>query len=94
MSVTMATFSINLSPELAKLSQEFARRLNLTRADLIRQALKHELDHLRKQFEQEAIVRSIQAMKKSEDYMAESKAIEESLNSVIPKEKEKWWKTS
>ena len=88
----MTALSIVLPDNLAKESQEAARRLHLTRTEFIRQAIIHELEKLHKQFEQEAMSRSFQAMKKSPKYLAESDAIDQGLKGALPKDKDDWWK--
>ncbi len=87
----MTTLSIVLPDALAKASKEVARHLGLSRSELIRQAVMHEIENFKSQIEQKAIINSMMAMKKSQKYMKEVEEITQQLNSVLPKDKEQWW---
>jgi metal-responsive CopG/Arc/MetJ family transcriptional regulator len=87
----MTTLSIILPDNLAKASQEAAGRLGISRTQFIRQAIAHELENFQSQLEQEAIVRSIAAMKNSKSYLAEAEKIMGGFNSDLPSEEEEWW---
>jgi predicted transcriptional regulator len=80
----MSTLSIILPPALANASQEAARRLGISRTQFIRQAIAHELENFQAQLEQEAIVKSISAMKRSKKYLEEAEKIAGGLNSDLP----------
>lgn len=71
----MVTISIVLSDQLAKASKEAAAKLEISRAQFIRQAIAHELEEFKSKLEQEAIVKSISAMKKSKKYLKEAEKI-------------------
>ncbi len=47
-------------------------------------AIEHELKNFQYQLEQEAIIKSIIAMKNSKEYLEESEELIEKLNSVLP----------
>lgn len=87
----MTTLSIILPDTLAKASQEAAGKLGISRTQFIRQAIAHELESFQSQLEQEAMVRSISAMKKSKKYLKEAEKLAEGLNSVLPDDGEEWW---
>lgn len=87
----MTSLSITLPDTLAKASQEAAGKLGISRTQFIRQAIAHELEKFQSQLEQEAIVKSISAMKKNKKYLAESEKITGGLNSDLPDEGEEWW---
>ena len=87
----MTALSIILSDALAKASQEAAGTLGISRTQFIRQAIIHELENFQTQLEQEAIVSSIAAMKKSKSYLKEAEKIEQELNLDLPTEEEGWW---
>lgn len=90
----MTTLSIVLSDNLAKSSKQAAAKLGISRTQFIRQAIKHELENYQSKLEQEAIVKSISAMKKSRKYLDEAEKITESLYSSLPDEEDEWWKKS
>jgi metal-responsive CopG/Arc/MetJ family transcriptional regulator len=89
----MTTLSIILPDALANESKKVARRLGLSRTQFIRQAISHELENFNTQFEQEAMVKSILAMKNCQVYLKESEEVMEGLNSTLPTEEEKWDET-
>jgi metal-responsive CopG/Arc/MetJ family transcriptional regulator len=82
----MTTLSIILPDALAKASQDAAQRLGVSRTQFIRQAVTHELENFQSQLEQEAIVKSIAAMKNSKKYLKEAKKIDQELNSIQQKQ--------
>ncbi len=87
----MTSLSITLPDNIAKAINEIAKKLGLSRTAFIRQAIIHELDNLQSQFEQDDIIKSFNAMKKSKKYLEETAEITENLNSELLEEKEKWW---
>ena len=88
----MTTLSIVLPDYLANESKKVAKKLGVSRTQLIRQAISHELKTLNAQFEQKAMVNSVLAMKRSQEYLKESEEITEGLNSILPTEEKKaWW---
>lgn len=87
----MATLSIILPDTLAKASQEAAKKLGVSRTQFIRRAIAHELESFQSQLEQEAMAKSMNAMKKSKSYLQESEEIIEGFHSILPKEEKEWW---
>ena len=88
----MATLSIILPNDLAKASQEVAGRLGISRTQFIRQAIAHELESFQSQLEQQAIAKSIAAMKNDKHYLEESEKLTEGFNADLPDDGEEWWK--
>ena len=89
----MAAISIALPDSLANMSQVIAKKLHISRAQLIRVALEHEIQAYLKRQEQEELVKSFNAMKKHEGYLKESEAIMTGLNVDYNEEGESWWKS-
>ena len=88
----MTTLSINLPDKLAHESQEIAGELGLSRTEFIRQAIIHELEDYRTKREQEAIAKSMLAMKHSSEYLAESEELLSGFSSDLPDDEEEgWW---
>lgn len=87
----MTTLSVVLPDDLAEASKKVARSLGVSRAQLIRQAIVHELENFKSRIEQKAMINSIVAMKKSKSYLSESEEIVDGLNSVLPKDEDEWW---
>lgn len=87
----MINLSITIPDDIAKASIETAKKLGLSRTTFICQAIIHELDNFQSKFEQDNIVKSFNAMKKSKKYLKEMEEITNGLNSELSKEEEKWW---
>lgn len=85
------TLSINLPDHLAKASQETAGKMGISRTEFIRQAIAHEVTQFQAQFEEEAMVKSMTAMKQSKRYLKEADDIIKGFSTGLPKDKEKWW---
>lgn len=88
----MTTLSIILPEPLAKASQEVAQKLGISRTQFIRQAIAHELKNYEERLEQEAMLKSIAAMKKDKKYLEESEKIMNEMNSDLPNDGDEWWK--
>ena len=86
------TLSINLPDALAKASQEAAAKMGVSRTEFIRQAIAHEIRQFELHLEEEAIISSMQAMKKSKDYLREANKVIDSFGDDLPGEKDQWWK--
>lgn len=82
----MTNLSITIPDDIAKASNEVAKKLGLSRTAFIRQAIIHELDNLQSKFEQERIIKSFNAMKKSPQYLEEAEKIIDDLNSELLEE--------
>jgi predicted transcriptional regulator len=87
----MTSLSITLPNDIAKASNEIAKKLGISRTAFIRQAVVHELNNFQTQIEQDDIIKSFTAMKESKQYLEEAEELIESLNSALPKESEEWW---
>ena len=87
----MTSLSITIPDEIAKASNDIAKKLGLSRTAFIRQAIIHEIDNLQSRFEQEGIIKSFNAMKECPQYLEEAEEIMNGLNSELPQEDEKWW---
>ena len=87
----MAAISLNLPDDLAQESKVIAEQIGITRTELIRQALRHELDQIKARRERLAMAEALRAMKNDPDYLHESKELDEGLAEGLPGEKDAWW---
>ncbi len=87
----MTTLSIALPNKLAEASQEVARKLGLSRTEFIRQAIAHELEAVKAKFEQEAIIKSFNAMKQNQAYLSEADELDTGFDTDLPKDGDDWW---
>jgi predicted transcriptional regulator len=90
MDFIMTALSIVIPDDLAKASKEVAKQLGFSRTEFIRQAIIHELHYVKKQLEQQLMVKSIKAMKNSPEYLEEIEDME-TLDSHLPEDEEEWW---
>lgn len=88
----MKSLSINLPDNIIKASTKVAKKLSISRTAFIKQAIVHELEEFESHLKQKAIVDSFNAMKKSKKYMTELEEIDNGFSSVLPQEREEWWK--
>ena len=84
----MKALSIKLPEDLAEQSRQVARRLGITRSELIRQALVHEIDQVQARLERRAMAQSLHGMTGSSD---ETEALDRALDETLPGEKKGWW---
>ena len=88
----MAAISLKLPEDLARTSKEIAEKIGLTRAELIRQALRHELAAIEARLEKAAMAEALQAMSHDAAYCQESETLDEGLADSIREEPDQWWK--
>ena len=87
----MTNLSINFPDNIVKVTSEVAKKLGVSRTEFIRQAVVHELNNFQVQLEQNNIIKSFAAMKKSKKYQEDTKLLMDGLNSALPEEGEEWW---
>lgn len=88
----MTSLSVNLPEDLLRTSQEVARKLGVSQAELIRRGLRRELEHIQADWERQAMAQSFLAMKQDQAYRQEADALDRELDEPIGEEKEQWWK--
>lgn len=88
----MVALSIKLPKELAEASKEAARRLGLTRSQLIRQALVHELERVEAERERGAMAESFRAMGRDSRYLKEAERLDDAFGEPLREERDEWWR--
>lgn len=88
----MASISLNLPDDLASESTQVAEKLGLSRTELIRQAIRHELDSIAARLERDAIAAALASMQGDENYRLESDALETGLEDRVAEEPDEWWR--
>jgi predicted transcriptional regulator len=88
----MIAVSLKLPDELAEESKRLAEQIGITRTELIRQALQHELDRIKRQMEREAMAASFRAMRQNDEYLKEAETLDDEFSEFLPDESETWWK--
>jgi predicted transcriptional regulator len=89
----MIAISLKLPDDLAEASTKLADQIGITRTELIRRALRHELERIQRQQEQTAMAASFRAMGKSDTYLEETRLLDEGFAEGLSEEAEEWWKT-
>lgn len=87
----VSAISIKLPDDLLSESTHVAEEMGLSRSELIRQALIHEIAHFKAAKERQAMADSFRAMTKDADYLAQCDELDTGLNGVLPSESEQWW---
>ena len=87
----MTAISLNLPDDLAKHSKQLARKLGISRTELIRRALEHEISHVAAKIEREAMAQAFEAMKNDPGYLSASEALDREFNTTLPTEVDRWW---
>ena len=88
----MAAISLHLPDDLALESKQVAEKIGVSRTELIRQALRHELDSIEARFEREAMAAALVNMQADTSYQQMSGAIDEGLIDKVAEEADDaWW---
>ena len=87
----MTAISLKLPDELAQQSTRVAERLGISRTELIRVALEHELADINRRMEREEMAKAFEAMREDPDYERESELLDQGVMESLPDEPENWW---
>ncbi|MGB5299405.1 MAG: ribbon-helix-helix protein, CopG family [Thiogranum sp.] len=87
----MTAISLKLPDELARKSTKVAEKMGISRAELIRVALEHELADISKRLERADMATAVEAMREDPDYERESASLDQGLMEDLPNELENWW---
>ena len=87
----MTAISLKLPDELARKSTKVAEKMGISRAELIRVALEHELADISKRLERADMATAVEAMREDPDYELESVSLDQGLMEDLPNELENWW---
>ena len=87
----MTAISLKLPDDLARKSTKAAQKMGISRTELIRVALEHELADISKRLERADMAKAIEAMRKDPAYERESATLDQGLMDDLPNESENWW---
>jgi metal-responsive CopG/Arc/MetJ family transcriptional regulator len=87
----MAAISLKLPSDLAQESKAVAEKIGITRAELIRQALRNELDKVKARIEREAMAEALEIMRDDSSYITQSEELIEGFSERLPEETQGWW---
>ena len=87
----MTAISLKLPDELARQSTKAAEKMGISRTELIRVALEHELAAIGKRLERANMAKAFEAMRKDSEYKRESGILDQGFMENLPDESENWW---
>lgn len=87
----MTAISLKLPDELAELSATVADKLGISRTELIRNALRHEIRQIQARLEKEAMANALQAMKQDPEYIHEAELLDQAIADTLPQDPDNWW---
>jgi len=87
----MTAISLKLPDELARQSTNAAEKMGISRTELIRVALEHELAAISKRLERADMAKAFEAMRGDPAYGRESATLDQGLMEDLPDEPENWW---
>ncbi len=88
----MTAISLKLPDDLARESKSIAESIGITRTELIRRALRHELNEVKLQLELKAMANAFEVMRDDPAYKRESEELDAGLDEVLPGETDGWWR--
>lgn len=88
----MTPLSIKLPDKLATASQDTARKLGISRSELIRLSLEHEIERIEADLERREMAQSLTAMANSPVYMRDAEILDNALDEQFADEQDNWWK--
>ena len=89
----MKNLSISLTKDLILCSDAASNALGITRTEFIRRSLMHELKSFKIKNIENNMIKSFEAMKKSKDYLIESKELDIGFDSDLKNDDVgEWWK--
>lgn len=88
----MTAISLNLPDDLAKESKQLADSIGISRTELIRRALRHELDDIKAQLERQAMAGVLEKMRHDPEYLRESERLDQQMSERLAEEADGWWR--
>ena len=79
----MTVISLKLPDDLARESKSIADSIGISRTELIRRALRHELNEVKSRLEREAMAHALEVMRHDPAYNQESEELDKGLNSEL-----------
>jgi metal-responsive CopG/Arc/MetJ family transcriptional regulator len=87
----MTAISLKLPDELARQSTKAAEKMGISRTELIRVALEHELADISKRLEREDMAKALEAMREDPEYVRDSAVLDQGMMEGLPAEPDNWW---
>ncbi len=87
----MIALSVKLPESLAEASRQLAGKLGISRSELIRRSLEHEISSVEAALERSAMAEGFRAMSKNTDVIKEAEALDNGFAEALPVDKDGWW---
>lgn len=87
----MIALSIKLPESLAEASRRLAHRLGISRSELIRRSLAHEIESVEARLERSAMAEGLMAMGREADAITQLETLDNGLCETLPGDKDAWW---
>lgn len=87
----MTAISLKLPDKLAQESKAIAETIGISRTELIRQALRHEVNEIKARLERAAMAEALKTMSTDRHYIQESESVYKGLEEKMPEDPENWW---
>jgi metal-responsive CopG/Arc/MetJ family transcriptional regulator len=88
----MIALSIKLPTQLAEQSQVVAKKLGITRSELIRRALIHEIEEAEAGIERRSMAQCLVAMQADASEVDANEALDHAFDEPLPVEGDGWWR--
>jgi len=90
--IEMIALSIKLPTQRAEQSQVLAKKLGITRSELIRRALIHEIEEAEAGMERRSMADSLIAMQVNKCEVEANQALDHAFDEPLPVEADGWWR--
>jgi len=87
----MIALSIQLPEHLAEASRRLARKLGISRSELIRRSLAHEIESVEAELERTAMAEGLRALGRNATAIEELETLDNGLVETLPEDKDAWW---
>ncbi len=87
----MIALSIKLPESLAEASRRLAGKLGISRSELIRRSLEHEITSVEAALERSAMAEGFRAMSNIGAAIKEAEALDNSFTEALPEDRDGWW---
>ncbi len=87
----MIALSIKLPESLAEASRRLAGKLGISRSELIRRSLEHEITSVEAALERSAMAEGFRAMSNNIAAGREAEALDDGFAEALPEDQDGWW---
>ena len=89
----MTALALQVSERMAQESRRFAKNAGLSRTAFIREAIEEKIERMKRQHDEQAMIKAFRALSKSTEYLKECEDLEGRTDDLLLDEEETWWST-